>query len=203
MAAGWRRILARLQTRVESAEQYLGAQEGAIRDDFLAAQAAPTRLTLPRRGLLAGAVLIGVLVLSITAAKLWEGRPTEAAPHLSSDRVAAFAMSERLNCQPPQVGPVAQHWYCSNGSRHLALEWYVPSSGRVVTLEAHAATRVGQDRATAYFDRVLAMTEPSDQLGSAEFWTKANFGNGQGTVGPDSLAASTAGDTYTLSIQLG
>lgn len=202
MAAGWRRILARLQTRVESAEQYLGAQEGAIRDDFLAAQTAPTRLTLPRGWLLAGGVLIAVLVLSITAARLWEGRPTEAAPHLSSDRVAAFAMSERLYCQPPQMGPVAQHWYCASGSRHLALEWYVPSSGRVVTLEAHAATRVGQSQTTAYFDRVLAMTEPTDQLGNAEFWTRANFCDGQGTVGPDSLAASTGGNTCTLSIQL-
>jgi hypothetical protein len=204
MAAAWRRLLARLQTRVESAEQFLGAQEGAARSDFLAAQAAPTRLSLPRRGLLAGLSVIAFLAISITAATLWQNRPTEPAPSLSANRMADFAMAQELTCQPPQANPVAQHWYCADGSRHLALDWYVPSSGRVVTIDAYAGPRIDQGGAAAYFDRVLAVTEPSDQLDNAELWVQANLENGQGTVGPEALATTVAGSpaTYTLSIQL-
>ncbi|HEX4215487.1 MAG TPA: hypothetical protein VIA06_19375 [Candidatus Dormibacteraeota bacterium] len=202
MAYGWRRILTRLQTRVESAEQYLGAQEGATRGDFLAAQSAPTRLSLPRRGVVAGLVLIIIVVISIAAVSLWQSRPTEPAPRLSANRMTDFAMAERLSCQPPQVNPVAQHWYCASGSRHLALDWYVPASGRVVTIDAYAGPGIDQGGASAYFNRVLALTEPSDQLGNAELWTRANLENGQGTEGPDSLTTSVSGARYTLSIQL-
>lgn len=199
----WRRVVQALETRVETADEFLESPGQTMPGNRRqpGAGTAPPRWTAPLLVVLACAALLAV---GVGALWVWWQRPDEPGPALDSPAMARFATDHGLLCRPPDRGAVALHWTCRSTSRGaLEMDWYELNGGRVSTVEATAGPPSSRKEAVAFFQAVVGLTVPADRRQDAASWVSRHPDGGSASMGRVAVQTGSSGSrarTYTLTV---